>query len=346
MTTADSGLPGPATLRLALSALHGQALAPRVWISQPDRGDLGVEVEHALVEGQLEVFGGCRQRLRIESGHPDVGGYWEDVSFASGETLARAIVLAPGPDIVRLAGDDRFLAGMRPEDEALTEEDDEIYPRHEVKIAPFELDRSPVTAAQWSACRSAGGCKDTEFDSSNAPQELSACAVDPYRNRSIKNGASKHAMNCAARYEAERYCAWAGKRLPTIEEYEYAARSGRSDEKCPWGGGTELPLCSRRADVPTHGTHVCSFSQDNSSQGICDLVWMHEYAADTRPPGAGRCDDFTHAPCPNTFCKGPTVGGPHPPWLPPGCDSHAEQFVGVTFRCARDVKSMVEENSR
>ena len=134
-----------------------------------------------------------------------------------------------------------------------TGESDE-QPLHTVAVTGFDLDATEVTVAEYDLCVRAGVCLEAEKS---------------WGCNEGRAGREQHPINCVTRDESAGYCRWAGKRLPTEEEWEYAAR-GSDGRLYPWGSTPPATqLCWNRSG----GTcPVGSFRASNSPFGAHDMA--------------------------------------------------------------------------
>ena len=161
-------------------------------------------------------------------------------------------------------------------------------PAHRVNLNSFYMDVHDVTVAEYTQCVSAGVCK------------AARASTDQWAEFYNLNNAYRenHPINGVDWNDANTYCGWRQKRLPTEAEFEYALRGGSQGYIYPWGNNSTPPQgFGNYADESFHrrfanygyfagyddgyvGTSpVCSFTRN--AYGLCDIsgnVW--EWTAD------------------------------------------------------------------
>ena len=136
------------------------------------------------------------------------------------------------------------------------------HPQHTVYVSEFWIDKTEVTNEQYGRCVAAGVCRALEGSD--------------YR---YLNDAD-HPVARVTWYDAQTYCEWAGKRLPTETEWEKAAR-GTDGREYPWGNsfdGSKLNFCDANCDVVWNDSRVNDGYQYSAPVG--------SYPADASPYGA------------------------------------------------------------
>jgi len=201
-------------------------------------------------EGDAVGAGDCfRLALRLKPGDKEL------------EELAKSVIPKAGavqtmePDgrqMVWVPSGSFLMGRCRGDDQASSDEQ----PAHTVHLEGFWMDRREVTNAAYRKCVEAGSC--------TAPHKVKEYD-DP--------GFSEYPVLWIDWFQAKAYARWAGKRLPSEAEWEYAARAG-STTRYPWGTewqpGLANSIGTGGADRFSGPAPVGSFSPN--AWGLFDMI--------------------------------------------------------------------------
>jgi formylglycine-generating enzyme required for sulfatase activity len=281
-----------------------------------------------------------------------VGG--ASASTAASSSASAAPVACP-TGMVEIPGG-RFFMGSDKGDE-------DERPEHNVTLAPYCMDKTEVTVADYVSCSDAGRCRKLR-------PEVSFPDITPHQKKVYAElctvgdpqGKANHPINCITWQESADYCKEQGKRLPTEAEWEFAAR-GPDGRIYPWGDetpdqehlnacGAECVAWARKVGEDLKPMYpgddhypatapVGSFPKGASRYGLLDVVgnvweWTSDWAGDygkdpqTNPtgPSTGK----------NRIVRGGAFNGAFPSWVRPSQryqDDPNARSHAYGFRCAK-----------
>jgi len=176
-----------------------------------------------------------------------------------------------------------FLMGSADSD-SLASSDEK--PQHTVYLDAFWIDKTEVTNAMYALCVTAEACQP--------PGDTRSYTRDNYYGNS--QYADYPVINVSWN-DAQAYCQWAGRQLPTEAEWEKAAR-GINGRIYPWGNATPDSNLLNFNEQVGDTTKVGSYPNGASPYGALDMAgnvwewvndWYHEtyYSSSPaeNPPG-------------------------------------------------------------
>ncbi len=176
---------------------------------------------------------------------------------------------------------------------------------HAVELHDFQISRAPVTNAEFAAFVDDSGYANRRYwsdagwawrDSVHAECPLywrkrtDGGAIGKWERRQFDQWLAMedhHPVSHVNWFEAEAFCTWAGRRLPTEAEWEVAATGG-SGSRYPWGESPPDPCLANLEAWIGATVEVGSYSEGESAVGCRQMIGnVWEWTATTFGPYPG-----------------------------------------------------------
>ena len=122
-------------------------------------------------------------------------------------------------------------------------------PVHTVELDAFYIDQHEVTNAKYQTFVAATGHPAPRGIGYTAVYELLKNDYEPWKDPGFNH--PNQPVTTVTWFDADAYCKWAGKRLPTEAEWEKAARGGLEGTRYPWGNAEPDNTTANFADSQT-----------------------------------------------------------------------------------------------
>lgn len=208
---------------------------------------------------------------------------------------------------------------------------------HTIDVSDYSIDKFEVTNGQYQICEGLGAC--------TPPGANSSFTRGSYYNAPAFDG---HPVIYVTWSQAEAYCAWAGKRLPTEAEWEKAAKGASpSSNSFPWG--SDSPDCDRANYNNCMGDTVAagSYPSGASPFGAMDMAgnvaeWVNDWYDESYYPTSPTTDPLGPGSGTNKVRRGGNFtsttssgGNGVSTYFRLSFDPTSSHF-GIGFRCAKD----------
>jgi serine/threonine-protein kinase len=183
----------------------------------------------------------------------------KDVAISQrGETTAQPPAPLPAPPVAAPTANVSSVENMvliDGGDYVIGRDDGDPYarPKRSVTLAPFHIDRTEVTNAQYK--------KFVDTTGHAPPEGWSGNGYTP--------GTDNWPVTGVTWQDAADYARWAGKRLPTETEWEAAAR-GKEGRYYPWGNDWRTGVAN--IGGTSGAVEVGRFAMGSTSAGVHDLI--------------------------------------------------------------------------